>query len=63
MDRITGVTQLPWEDPETAPALLRRFGHFKFAVMSLLERDPEKRVGMPEFRKLCNRVLMQTTRT
>ena len=62
MDKIAGVQPLPWEDPETAPSLLRRFGHFKMAVMSLLQRDPADRPSMEDFRKQCNRVLMQTTK-
>ena len=62
MDKITGVQPLPWEDPDTAPALLSRFGHFKMAVMGLLQRDPDARPSMEEFRKQCNRVLMQTTK-
>lgn len=62
MDRIVGELPLPWEDPEIAPALLRRFGHFKLPVMSLLERDPSKRPSMNEFLKECNRVLMHTTK-
>jgi hypothetical protein len=61
MDKIAGLELLPWEDPVTAPAMLRRFGHFKFAVMGLLSRDPEERPSMCEFCKQCNRVLMQTT--
>jgi hypothetical protein len=61
MDKIAGLGPLPWEDPVTAPAMLRRFGHFKFAVMGLLSREPEERPSMREFRKQCNRVLMQTT--
>jgi hypothetical protein len=62
MDKIAGVEPLPWEDEATAPALLRRFGHFKMAVMGLLNRDPSARPSMSEFRKQCNRVLMQTTK-
>lgn len=62
MDRIVGVEALPWEDPQTAPALLRRFGHFRVAVMNLLARNPEERPSMPEFRQQCNRVLMHTTK-
>lgn len=61
MDKIAGVEALPWEDAATAPILLRRFGHFKMAVMGLLQRDPEDRPSMEEFRKQCNRVLMHTT--
>jgi hypothetical protein len=61
MDKIAGLEPLPWENPVTAPAMLRRFGHFKFAVMGLLSRDPEDRPSMCEFRRQCNRVQMQTT--
>lgn len=63
MDRIVGELPLPWEDADTAPALLRRFGHFKLAVMNLLQREPSKRPSMKAFLKDCNRVLMHTTRT
>ena len=62
MDKIAGVMPLPWEDPNTAPALLRQFGHFKLPVLSLLERDPAKRPSMDQFLKQCNRVLMNTTK-
>jgi hypothetical protein len=61
MDKIAGLEPLPWEDPVTAPTLLKHFGHFKLAVMGLLNRNPEERISMCEFRKQCNRVLMQTT--
>jgi hypothetical protein len=63
MDMIQGVQPLPWEDPDTAPVLMRNFGYFKNAVMSLLERDPARRPSMAEFRRKCNRVLLQTTRS
>jgi hypothetical protein len=59
MDMIQGVQPLPWEDPDTAPVLMRNFGYFK----SLLERDPARRPSMAEFRRKCNRVLLQTTRS
>lgn len=47
----------PWENPATAPRLLRKLGHFRSAILSLLDRDPLARPSMAEFKRACNNVL------
>ena len=47
----------PWEDPATAPRLLSKLGHFRSAVLSLLDRDPQGRPSMAQFQRACNNVL------
>jgi hypothetical protein len=64
MDMIQGVQPLPWEDPDTAPVLMRNFRYFKNAVMSLLERGGEvllvnKFKGVQSQPQECSRASVQ----
>ena len=58
---ILGETPAPWEDADKAPALAKRFGHLKGAIMALLNRTPEARPSMAELQHACKRVLSHTT--
>ena len=59
--QIAGEAPLPWEDPATAPAILKRFGLFKEVILELLERDPDARPSMADFMRSCRQVLALTT--
>lgn len=61
ISQIVGDTPLPWEDPATAPAILKRFGLFKAVILELLERDPDARPSMIDFMRSCRQVLALTT--
>lgn len=54
---ILGEAAAPWEDPDTAKALLRPLGIFKGAVLRLLERDPSQRMSIHDFQQACRRLL------
>ena len=58
---ILGESPAPWEDETKAPALAKRFGHLKGAIMALLNRTPEARPSMAELQHACKRVLSHTT--
>ena len=49
----------PWEDPSTAPRLLSKLGHFRSAVLALLNRDPSARPSMAQFQRACSNVLRE----
>ena len=58
--QILGKEEAPWEAKATAPVLLKKLGHFRGAVLSLLSRDALARPSMAEFQLACNRVLSST---
>lgn len=62
-DMITGEKPAPWEVESKAPALAKRFGHLKGAILALLNRTPEARPSMAELQYACKRVLSHTTTT
>lgn len=47
----------PWEHPKTAPAFLRKLGHFQGPVLKCLNRNPLMRPSMAEFKRACNMVI------
>lgn len=61
ISQIVGETPLPWEDPATAPVILKRFGLFKDVILELLDRDPDARPSMVDFTRSCRQVLALTT--
>lgn len=60
VDMISGKVKAPWEDPETAPSLMKPLGIFKKAVLALLARDPSKRMSLRDFKEECSRALVRT---
>jgi hypothetical protein len=54
---ILGEQLAPWEDADTAQALLKPLGIFKKAVLGLLKRNPQQRTTIPQFQKSCRHVL------
>lgn len=61
MSMILGEVPAPWEDPNTAPAIVESLGHLKKPIMGLLERDPEKRLSVEDFQRACRRMISNTT--
>ena len=61
ISQIVGDRPLPWEDPVTAPAILKRFGLFKDVILELLDRDPNARPSMLDFTRSCRQVLALST--
>jgi hypothetical protein len=58
--QVIGKEQAPWEAAITAPVIFDKLGHFKPAVLSLLQRTPLDRPSMAEFELACSRVLQST---
>ena len=63
MDMILGKAPAPWEDPQTARALLKPLGIFKPAVLGLLRRDPAQRDTIKTFLEASRRSLANTSIT
>lgn len=61
MAMIAGEKMAPWEDPQTAPEIVRKLGHIKSLVLRLLERNPERRMSVVEFQRGCHRMISNTT--
>jgi hypothetical protein len=55
--QILGEKEAPWEAAATAPFLLKKLGHFKAPVLSMLARNALERPSMAEFQLACSRVL------
>eukprot|EP00892_Ulva_mutabilis_P002882 jgi/Ulvmu1/12595/UM092_0025.1 len=55
-----GGERLPWEDRESAPRIIGALGALKRHILQLVSRDPAQRPSMPEFGRVCNRLLHST---
>lgn len=60
---IIGEERAPWEDPRTAPALLKPLGSLRRIVLGLLERDPSARMNMEQAQSAIKRLLLNSTMT
>jgi hypothetical protein len=47
--QLKGEAELPWEGERAEPEVLRKMRTLRRPIMSLLERDPEKRPSMMKF--------------
>jgi hypothetical protein len=52
--QLKGEADLPWEGERADPEVLRKMRTLRRPIMSLLERDPEKRPSMAKFCDQCD---------
>ena len=55
-----GGAKLPWEDGERRGRIIGSLGALKRHILQLVSRDPAARPSMPEFCRVCNRLLHNT---
>ena len=59
MNEIEGLNgrQLPWEGGNLTADVRSKLGIFRGDILKLLERDPERRLGVGAFCTSCSRIL------
>lgn len=55
-----GGEQLPWEDGARSARIIGALGALKRHILHLVSRDASKRPQMPDFCRVCNRLLHST---
>lgn len=51
---------LPWEDGERSARIIGSLGALKRHILHLVSRDAARRPSMPDFCRVCNRLLHST---